>query len=293
MATEQSLDWSMPGSSEELRGKDPRTRHSIRVVGRPIRMVVTLRLVENDPASKTASGRTKGRYNCLSWSLRSVQIGQRSKWHSCLCHLDYQRARYTNGPGIKRKSFRVLQITKQVLRPYLLLISRPQVLSRQQQPTTREVLPSDKQKSLVMSLVVIAANAGALEVNRSPIRVRVRLVLGRHLVSPPRLHPRTISASFLDLISTSKPWKSLNKTSRRNAFLGRTLASSSTRLQLPESVSLTHQLPPSRQIHKHPTQLLSSRRQLWNLNVMLLQSQKPHPPEITPRWAKVPCSRLL
>ena len=208
--------------------------------------------MENVPASKTESGRTKGRFNCWSWSLRSVQIGQKSKWHSCLCHRDYQRARFTNGPGIKRKSFRVLQITKQARRPYLLLISRPQALSWPQQPTTRAVLPLDKPKSLVMNSVAIAANAGAQEVNRNRLRIKVRLSLGRLLVRP-RLLPRTISANFLDLILTNKPWKSLNKTSRRNAFLGRTLVSSSTQLRLLESVSLTHQLPPSRQIHKHPT----------------------------------------
>ena len=140
-------------------------------------------------------------------------------------------------------------------------MSRPQALSRQQQPTTRAVLPSGKPKSLVMSLVVTAANVGALEANRNPIRVKVRLLLGL-LVSPPRLLPRTIYASFLALISTSKPWRSSNRTSRRSAFLGKTLASSSTQLRLPESVSLTHQLPPSRQIHNHPTQLILSRRQL-------------------------------
>ena len=245
-----------------MREKDPRTSLSIKLVGRPIRMVVTRRLVENVPASKTESGRMKGRFSCLSWSSRSVQIGQRSKWHSCLCHPDCQRARCTNGPGIKRKSFRVLQITRQVRCPYFLLMLRPQALSRQQQPMTRAVLPSGKPKSLVMSLVVTAANVGALEANRNPIRVKVRLLLGRLLVSPPRLLPRTIYASFLALISTSKPWRSSNRTSRRSAFLGKTLASSSTQLRLPESVSLTHQLPPSRQIHNHPTQLILSRRQL-------------------------------
>ena len=211
-------------------------------MGQATTVVVIQSLVENVPANRTESGRTKGRSSCLSSSSRNVQTGQRSKWHSCLCHQDSLRAKSINGLGIKRKSFRVLQIMQKVHHLYLLLMTSPQALSKQPQTITMAVKLLGRQRSLAMSLVVIAANVGGQEVNKNPQYSRARLRLDL-LVRPPRHLPRITFANFLDLTSTSKPWKSSNKTSRRNASRGRMLASSLTPLHPLDSASSTHQRP--------------------------------------------------